>query len=698
MFNWLKTRFKAYFAGQNQPVWNTFNGAMFGTYDAYGSQREPQILDLLRAGEDIAYACTTLVSSSCAALAPKLYYKETEVTDHPILDILADPNPHHSWHDILEFIQLYQELTGIAYLHYEEAAQRLWIMPPQNVELISRNQIDVDEYRLRIGMQGVQTLNPATVYSFKFPNPFDPFLRGYSPTRAAYEKLNLENKYESFLAASLDNQGNPSGFLRPKEAIHPDTASRMAKEYAQIFANRRSGGIAILPDNFEFQALSFPPKDIVGSIEQVRLIRTAVCNCFGIPPGIFDVVQGNRASLETSLTQLAQEALQPRIRRRDEQLTRWAKTFNEELYFCTEDIVPEDKDFQLRERQQCLAELQAAATIELQKRQAKLQEITLLVNTGSITKNEARTSLGFQPKEGFDGTSAPPAPSFLAFHPPQGLPALNPPEKKHLKKKVKLRDLVKVLQAYFAKQRAEVLRNLKDIEKKLADLPEDRTFPGLSRKAERWEQVQSKAVETVLDIKAWTDLLYEDCWPILRLVATASINNTLRKIGVSTEDFSVIGKNVIETVQNLVLQFCHETNQTTGLYIEDAYNEVKRQLKEGILQGDSYVALTDRVSEVYSDAATWRSYRIAQTENARIKVSASIQAAEESGAVAGKKFLVSNNACPECTKIAEREGNEVKPLDYKYVDNAYTKGQPPIHPHCRCDFTFELDPSYTKED
>ena len=135
------------------------------------------------------------------------------------------------------------------------------------------------------------------------------------------------------------------------------------------------------------------------------------------------------------------------------------------------------------------------------------------------------------------------------------------------------------------------------------------------------------------------------------------------------------------------------------------YTEVRLRaiLADGIEKGESIPELTDRVQTWAGEegdekqGTKARARTIARTETARATVEGQIESFEESGVVAGKRWVVAPNPCEFCEAV----GKQVNAVGLR--DNFFDKGSTisgakggtlqlnyesvqgaPLHPNCRC--------------
>lgn len=162
--------------------------------------------------------------------------------------------------------------------------------------------------------------------------------------------------------------------------------------------------------------------------------------------------------------------------------------------------------------------------------------------------------------------------------------------------------------------------------------------------------------------------------------------------------WQVVNPHLRSKIEQSTLNFCHETNKTTTMQINDALDTLRQSLVEGIVtHGEVPHLLVQRVKDVFRGAEDYRAERIAMTEASRAVHAAQLEADEESGVVAGLEWLLSTDACPLCHKQEDeckrvRLGDEFSVIgdhpDYSSIR------YPPLHPSCQCTVVEILKPEY----
>jgi hypothetical protein len=177
---------------------------------------------------------------------------------------------------------------------------------------------------------------------------------------------------------------------------------------------------------------------------------------------------------------------------------------------------------------------------------------------------------------------------------------------------------------------------------------------------------------------------------------------TRARLGLDPADWRVTDPHLHDAIKAQALSFCAKTNATTGLRLYEALDKLRGELQAGLVdRGESIPELRKRVLSIFTGLRDEHAGMIARTEASRAVHAASLLSAEESGAVAGKRWLASGNSCDRC--LAEEAKTQERPAALADAfatvagDAAYaTVRMPPLHPHCRCTVTFALADDYRR--
>ncbi len=170
--------------------------------------------DFTRVGRALAgsvYNAATLVAREAAKGEMKLYRRKSgvrsskalyankaedieQVTDHPVLDLLQDPDPSTTYCDFMTLVYWYREVTGKAYIWVGGPKPvGLFLLHPQYTKPIVSKGVGIEAF-----LYGRDTLNPMrvpaseVVISRYMPDPFNPW-DGVSWTASIEQYADMEN-------------------------------------------------------------------------------------------------------------------------------------------------------------------------------------------------------------------------------------------------------------------------------------------------------------------------------------------------------------------------------------------------------------------------------------------------------------------------------------------------------------------------
>ncbi|MFM7150867.1 MAG: phage portal protein, partial [Gemmataceae bacterium] len=231
-------------------------------------------LDLLADLKGTAWTCASLNAAVCASYPPRLYVRTSsgqpaarcstrslspaqqqvltasqrsvgrrvagerieEVTDHPLLDLLAQVNPGMNAFDLWELTTLFQEIHGVAYWYVERdllgVPRAIWPLPAHQVVPWRRADSSelVDGYIYRAGGQE-RRFAAADIIVFRYPDARDPYLGGLSPLRACFEQARLASEFAAFRQARFSNHAIPDALICPDQVMGEEERDRLERRW-----------------------------------------------------------------------------------------------------------------------------------------------------------------------------------------------------------------------------------------------------------------------------------------------------------------------------------------------------------------------------------------------------------------------------------------------------------------------------------
>lgn len=365
--NFLANLVNKFFGSKNlipQPIWEHVSGPL----------RNPNKY----AG--IIYACVDINAEAIAKtrfyLVRDLSNGQTErIEKHPLLTLMSDPHPQHTWYDLLRMYGGFYQMKGEFYfLIRRKRSGEPYQLYPINPDYISEKVNKSGE--LVSWTIGQTSYSPNDVLSFHNFNPYNKY-RGLGKIQAAMAMLDSLELAKLWNTSIYQNSANMGGLITIKDRVDEKTRSQI-----EDFFNKRHSGVdkvgltGVIAGDASYHQLSTTPKelDYLESIKaDERFVQQKI---FRIPDIVFgDAQTGNYANGESAIRIWQQYAIEPMV-------TYMCKQFNEWL-------LPQFKDHQnLRVEYEPVVNKDRTVT---------LNEAQTAFNSDIITRNEARAMLDQTP-------------------------------------------------------------------------------------------------------------------------------------------------------------------------------------------------------------------------------------------------------------------------------------------------------------
>ncbi len=359
--------------------------------------------DLVKEGYEnnaIAFRCINEISQGAAGVRLKLFRGKLNVDDHPLLDLLARPSPTKGYVELFESLYSFLLLSGNSYLIGAGAEgsepKELYCLRPDRVKIIPGQTTLPEAYHYSINGKTIsqydvnQETGESPVKHFKLFHPKSDYL-GLSPLVAAASNIDSHNLTNRHNVSLLQNGARPSGavIFKPKDETGA-TVQLSDTQRAQILADMETrfsgsgnaGRPMLLEGDFNFQQMGMSPKDMDFSVLK-KMSAIDIALCFGVPAqlvGIPDAQTYN--NMPEARLALYEETIIPILRRIQSDLNEWlTPQFGDDLRLEYDvDSIP--------------------AMAESRKR--VFESVVSGVNSGILTRNEAREKLGYDPIKGGD--------------------------------------------------------------------------------------------------------------------------------------------------------------------------------------------------------------------------------------------------------------------------------------------------------
>lgn len=355
----------------------------------------------LAAYQGWVYAAVNAIARRVAGVPLRLYRRGGgELEEHPLLGLLARPNPILTGRQLRYTLVTHLELTGMAFVLVAEDAlgrpAELWPLSP--AELIEiQSGPDTTRPITAFVFQGPGgrrvSYRPEQILYFRHPSPRS-LIYGASPIEAMAHAFDIDLAVRVYQRNFFSNAARPEVVLTTDQRLSDEEARRILTAWRQ-----KHQGLShvfeptILDGGLKLTPLSFSAKDFE-FMALAGWTQDNILAAYGVPAGKLGLIKDvNRASALSIDITFNSECVKPRLDLMEDVLQAFlAPRFGEDLLLRHDNPVPTDRAQAHREAMQQL-------------------------DRGVITVNEYRALLGREPVPWGDGPlpgSAEPGPQAVA--------------------------------------------------------------------------------------------------------------------------------------------------------------------------------------------------------------------------------------------------------------------------------------------
>ena len=304
----MRLRFSNLFRARPPEQKASRTNALFALFsDARPHWSPENITDLAREGyarNPVAYRCVQMIAEAVVSLPLALYDGFRELDRHPLLDLIARPNPRATRADLFEAVTAHLLIAGNSYVELVALAGRpreLYVLRPDRMKVVPGRdgwpeayEYSVAGKNLRFDMQEEGALPP--ILHLRLFHPSDDHY-GLSPLKAAHRALDLHNAASRWNKALLDNAARPSGALvysGPEGAVLSDAQfDRLKRELTDTYQGAVNAGRPLLLEGgLDWKAMSLSPKDM-DFLEAKHTAAREIALAFGVPPMLLGIPGDN---------------------------------------------------------------------------------------------------------------------------------------------------------------------------------------------------------------------------------------------------------------------------------------------------------------------------------------------------------------------------------------------------------------------
>lgn len=254
----------------------------------------------------IVHRAVRTIAEATGSLSFVLYDGAAELTAHPLLDLMARPNPRQDGASLIEALTAHLLLSGNAYVEAvgldgqdQVTVRELYALRPDRMTVVPGPDGWPQAYDYTVNGATVrfdQSVSPPPILQLTLFNPLDDYY-GLSPLEAAAVAVDTHNAAARWNKALLDNAARPCGALvydGPEGAIMADAQfERLKKELGDQYQGARNAGRPMLLEGgLDWKAMSLSPKDM-DFMEAKNAAAREIALAFGVPPMLLAIPGDN---------------------------------------------------------------------------------------------------------------------------------------------------------------------------------------------------------------------------------------------------------------------------------------------------------------------------------------------------------------------------------------------------------------------
>ena len=622
-----------------------------------------------------------------------------EILDHPLLDILDNPNELMSGSDLMYVIAAHLELVGNAYLlrDLEKNPQQINPLLPDHTRIVMQDGLmGIKGYDYRVGAFH-QVYAPEFVTHIKYPNPRNP-LKGRGTLASLAEWVDVDSYATEFNRKFFVNGVAVGGTLET------EATTKDALELAKLGFEMKYQGASnahktsVLPKGVKYVASKSTQRDMEFN-QSLITTRNNILAGFGVPKSVIGISEtgDSKSDAEAAHYAFMFFTIAPKVRRLERYLNeKLVPLFDQsDVYLQFEDPVPDNTELLLKRRE-----------VELAKGAYK-------------TVNEVREEEGLEALEGGDDLKSGGTSFTLSQDAKNKKPRVKFPSRRLYTKKVQEEKAEKTKDSIVDAALAAVVRKEEETrEQKEEAMHKDfneRTEQKVDKLSQNFKDHDRVLKEKVLqaleevddpqslkgiikkgigddliDREAAIKATIEFSTPILQDIIKTEGTIRYNEIDAATGNFDPKASRIQKILEKNLKLMAKTYNDTTIKLLET-------KLTEAIEDGSSMVEIRDVVADVFEFTETYRAKTIAHTEVFKTANAAGREAFKQSGVVETVRWHTAEDelVCPYCGPMNGKtvgvddaffkKGDTVTGSDGKRIEVDYDDiVDPPLHANCRC--------------
>lgn len=220
-------------------------------------------------------------------------------------------------------------------------------------------------------------LKPDEVLHFKNVHTEDG-VNGMSVINYASKVVGTAKGSDEMAGSLFANAGMPSGVLQTEKSLNPDTIERLKNDWKRKFGGNRAGGVAVLEQGMQFDAINFAP-DVLQFLESRQFSVLEIARFLSVPPSKLYVPESQTYNnIEHSNIEVGNDTIDV-----------WARVFEQEV------------DIKLLPSRRVKSEMDLHQLYRGDM-DTRSKYFSQMIGNAAMTPNEVRLKEGLEPYDGGD--------------------------------------------------------------------------------------------------------------------------------------------------------------------------------------------------------------------------------------------------------------------------------------------------------
>jgi HK97 family phage portal protein len=354
----------------------------------------------------ILYRAVRMIAEAAASVPLLLYQGDDEIAEHPLLDLLARPNPGASTPDLLEGWYGFLLVSGNAYLEAVSVGgtvRELHALRPDRMKVVPGpggwpEAFDYTADGKTVRISGEAEPGVRRILHVKLFHPLSDHY-GLSPIEAAASAVDIHNTASRWNKALLDNSARPSGALvytARDGNLTVEQYDRLKAELEQGFQGAaRAGRPLLLEGGLDWKSMSLSPRDM-DFIEAKHVAAREIALALGVPPMLLGIPGDNTYSNYQEATRsFWRSTVLPLVNRTAKALSTWLAP----AYAGVRPSGPTQAGADTRAQRQSHLELRPDLDA-IEALSTEREALWTRINAATfLTPDEKRTAVGYGPLE-----------------------------------------------------------------------------------------------------------------------------------------------------------------------------------------------------------------------------------------------------------------------------------------------------------